>query len=219
MDWLDPGLSQQEAKQVYQAFKENDPYGGGDFLRTYYFLDKAFNGIDQEINAIAIVINVIRQHLANNEPAVVSFNAENLNDEIIEHAIVRLIHLGVIDSYFKDYNRQCFEVDIVPAWMEIGGEPVALALYLSQRYENYVRRYQLIVDADVINKIASANASRSEAYTIAAKTMVEFIYQHIEKRRRHATRQMLELTRTGVANPIDMRERLLNYLQVSLRYT
>ncbi len=220
---LDPGLSQQEARQVYQEFKQKDPYGGGDFLRTYYFLDKSFNGVDNEIKAIAAVIMVIREHLGRNELPIVPFTMVNditvYYESSVEHAIVRLIHLGVIDSYFKDYNRSCFEVDIVPAWMEIGGEPVALALYLSQRYENYVRRYQLVVDADVINKIASANASRSAAYTIAATTMVEFIYQHIEKRRRHATRQMLELARTGVANPIDMRERLLNYLQVSLRYT
>jgi len=60
---LDPGLSQQDAKQVYQNYTSKNRYGGGDFLRTYYFLDNTFNGVDIEINTITAVINVICQYL------------------------------------------------------------------------------------------------------------------------------------------------------------
>src|SRR3546814_15089924 len=49
--------------------------------------------------------------------------------------------------------------------------------------------------------------------------MMAFVYQQIERQRRAATRAMLEIARIGAVSSDQMRARLLNYLQASVRFT
>src|SRR3546814_14661166 len=49
--------------------------------------------------------------------------------------------------------------------------------------------------------------------------MMAFGYQQIERQRRAAARAMLEIARIGAVSSDQMRARLLNYLQASVRFT
>lgn len=58
-----------------------------------------------------------------------------------------------------------------------------------------------------------------DVYDAAASQMMIFVYEQLERQRRAATRAMLEIARIGLKDSVQMRKRLLNYLQVSARFT
>lgn len=222
-DLLSPEHNHEQAKEIYRAYVADKPYGGGDFTRTFYFQDKSFAGLDEEAAAIYKVARTLHGLLKNGKDSLVPFDtadASNAEERALktEQAIVRLIHLGVADGYIKDYRARLFEVEVNPDWAEIRVQKSQLAQYFAANFRAFVGRYALRVDDAAAVAIASADTLET-IYSTAARKFMEFVYSNIESQRRVSTRAMLELARIGLEQPDEMRVRLLNYLQVSLRYT
>jgi ATP-dependent DNA helicase RecQ len=224
---LDPGRSVSEVRRMYREFVAKNPWGGGDFIRTFYFWDKAYQGIESDAQAICQTVEVLLQRIESGGELVVPFEpADDGGDEDesraegglrVEFALVRLTHLGVVDGYLKDYRSRTFEVQVREEWL-LERSADRLGPFLATHVDKFARRYQVIVD-DQIGRPIVESTTDSERYQQAALAIMRFLYEHIERGRRQATRQMLELARAGADNPQAMRQRLLNYLQVSRFYT
>jgi ATP-dependent DNA helicase RecQ len=144
---------------------------------------------------------------------------QNWNDEkSLEYAIVRLIVLGVVRDYVKDYNGKKFELELAPEWEACRGDVDALREYLALHFQSYVRRYRVRRTGNGEQKIRDAETVE-DAENAAASGLVNYVYNQIERERRQASRQMLELARKGVTNADAFRRELMLYLQVSERFT
>jgi len=94
-----------------------------------------------------------------------------------------------------------------------------LAGYIAENYRSFIARYQVLPPSEEVSNLRECRNDPANLYLLATQLLMKFVYSQIERRRRTATRQMVELCRIGASSADEMRERLLNYLQVSLRYT
>jgi len=225
---LDPGASIDEAKKVYKEFTDKHSFQGGDFIRTFYFHQNSFSGPEEEANVIIKLLQELRRRISSESALTLEYYPENPDDhdssdawrseKNMEYGIVRLIILGVVRDYTKDYNKKQFDLLLDPDWESIQGDPDALAEYYSGRFREYAHRYQTYLKAQGEELILSA-VTIQEIEVATAEAIVGFVYEQIERKRRQASRQMLELARVGAKDQELFRERLNHYLQVSEKFT
>jgi ATP-dependent DNA helicase RecQ len=219
---LDPGQSHEDVMALYRKATEKDPYGGGDFLRTFYFHGQSFQGMEPAVAATYQVVRHLHNAIAAGEDLIVPFDLGDnlkLGEKDVEYGIVRLIHLGVVAGYIKDYNRNLFRINPTGEWLRLRKSPQQLAAYLAEHFALFVRRYHLIGGTRQVDAILAEGTSLQGLYDSASRQMMSFVYQQVERQRRAATRAMLEIARIGAVNGEQMRARLLNYLQASVRFT
>ena len=225
---LDPGASIEEAKRVYKEFTEKHSFQGGDFIRTFYFHQKSFSGPEKEAKVIIKLLQEVRSRISSESALTFEYAPESPDEDAssdawhseknLEYGIVRLIVLGVVRDYTKDYNKKQFDLLLAPDWEAVLDDPDALAEYYSGHFRQYAHRYQTYLKAQGEEQIlASVTIQEIEAAT--AKAIVSFVYEQIERKRRQASRQMLELARVGAKDQELFRERLNHYLQVSEKFT
>jgi ATP-dependent DNA helicase RecQ len=179
---LDPGLSVSEVRRIYREFLEENPWGGGDFIRTFYFWDKAYQGIETDAQAICQTVDVLLERIDSGKELLIPFkSADDGGDEDearadgglrVEFALVRLTHLGVVDSYLKDYRARAFEVKVREEWLSERSANT-LGWYLSAHVDTFARRYQVIVD-DGIGRTIVDSITDSERYRKAALAIMRF---------------------------------------------
>lgn len=226
---LDPGASINEAKEIYKAFIDKHPYQGGDFIKTFYFHQNSFSGPEEEAKVITRLLKELRRRIASDSALVLEYipdspdldpNGSNAwrYEKNQEYGIVRLIILGVVRDYTKDYNKKQFELSLEPGWEEGLDDPDFLAGYYADQFRIYAHRYQTYLRAHGEEQIRAA-ATIQEIEDATALAIVNFVYEQIERKRRQASRQMLELARVGAKDQEAFRERLNNYLQVSEKFT
>ena len=226
---LDPGASIDEVRKIYQDFTDKNKFQGGDFIRTFYFHQKTFSGPDEEVKVIALLLSEIRRRIASDNALVLDYIPDNLDDDIegpnawrteknIEYGLVRLIILGVVGDYTKDYNKKQFHLLLAAEWEAIKDIPQSLAEYYTEQFRKYAQRYQRYIRARGEEQILTA-VKITEIEAATAKAVVDFVYEQVERKRRQASRQMLEFARVGVNNPAQFREKLNLFLQVSEKFT
>lgn len=219
---LDPGRKHEEVMEEYRKVIEKDPYGGGDFFRTFYFHGQAFQDMEGAVQATYQVVKHLHNAIAAGEDTVVPFSLSGtqvLGEKDVEYGIVRLIHLGVVSGYLKDYNKSIFRLDVTDEWIGIRRSRAELSEYLARQFAGFVRRYHLVGGAEQVDLVRVQTRSLAELYEAVSRQMMTFVYQQVERQRRAATRAMLEIARIGVVSGEQMRARLLNYLQASVRFT
>ena len=140
------------------------------------------------------------------------------DEKQLEYAIVRLILLGVIKDYVKDYNGKTFELVLSRDWESCRDDTSALRDYMVSHFEGYVRRYQVRLNGYGETGIHRSNTIE-DIERATATALVKYVYDQIERKRRQASRQMLELARKGVSDPDAFREELMLYLQASEKFT
>lgn len=226
---LDPGASIEEARQAYQSFLDAHQYQGGDFVRTFFFHQNAFSGPEHEARVIVELLREIRRLISNDRAIVLGFIPEDpfrehtahnawRSERSMEYGVVRLILLGVVRDYTKNYSAKQIELSIESEWEVIRDEPDALSGYLSEQFRAYAQRYQTSLLTPGQELILAGTKIR-EIEAGAADALVNFVYEKVERKRRQASRQMLELARIGVTDPLVFRERLTHYLQASEKFT
>lgn len=219
---LDPGRRHEEVMDEYRKATEADPYGGGDFLRTFYFHGQAFQDMEGAVQATYQVVRYLHNAIAADEDTVVPFSLtgrQTLDEKDLEYGIVRLIHLGVVSGYLKDYNRKVFRVEVTGEWLKIRSSRAELSEYLARQFAAFMRRYHLVGRAEQVDFVRAQIGSLAGLYEAVSRQMMTFVYQQVERQRRAATRAMLEIARIGAVSSEQMRARLLNYLQASVRFT
>ncbi len=192
---LDPGASLDEARSAYQKFQQKGgEFSGGDFIRTFFFHDKTFVGPDEDIKALAQTIIRIRESVGKSGRVVIKFgDDENISSE---YAIIRLILLGVIEDYTNDYRLHTLEPSLREDWLAVRDNPQELARDYAYHFREYAQRCQ--ISSRIEGEEAILSAGTTEAVERAAITsIVNYVYSQIERKRRQALRQMLELARTG----------------------
>ena len=214
---LDPGASLDQARSAYQKFQQSKKFAGGDFIRTFFFHDKTFVGPSIDIKAAVNAIAQIRESVDKNRSAVIKFGGddENLSNE---YAIVRLILLGVVDDYTKDYRLHTLKPSLREDWLAARDNPQELASHYANHFRQYAKRYQISPRIEGEEEIR-VGVTTAEVERAAITAIVNYVYSQIERKRRQASRQMLELARTGVKDADALRRDLLLYLQVSEKFT
>jgi RecQ family ATP-dependent DNA helicase len=200
----------------------------GDAIRNTYFLTSNFLGRAVEQ---AVLTHVVTKILVPRLPAYrgdrisiewafsalpAALLASQGNREISaeaktvaqEKALYRLLLVGALADYAKDYSRKCFILDL-PAQ-----EPSVLYTALERYLKRYATEYEL-------RQFLPPNRSSDwgQAALDCSMAMVKYVYETIEKRRRRAMGQMLQVARDAVRQPANgeasFRQQLLAYLEES----
>ena len=236
---LDPGVDIDEAKAVYEEYIKKNKYSGGDFIRTFYFHQNSFSGPEGEINDLILLLADIRKKLEASSTLNFPYIQSQLEDtaspyemedtaspaEILmserrlEYAIVRLIILGVIRDYSKDYKAHKFELLLHNEWEAIRDDILNLSVYSTGKFSAYVQKYRVSAESRKAQEFIQQATSIQELELRIATSMVEYVYDQIERRRRTASRQMLELARKAVVDEDGFRQALILYLQASEKFT
>ena len=172
-----------------------------DIVRSLWFHSKSFPGKSEDVNAIMGVVNKLGD-AERGGIALLEWSDDNDKNRL-EHAICRLVTLGVVRNYAVIHSNRQLEVHATGAQVE----------ELCDAFVAYVSSYQRRLGELQRKRLESAASSRTynECLTDLALSLVEFIYDHIEQARRRALSEMLEATRTGRGE--DLRRRILEYLQ------
>lgn len=172
-----------------------------DIVRNLYFHTKSFKGKEQDVASIMEVVNLLGDTQAGGI-AYVTWNGEE-DKKRLEHAICRLVILGVVGNYSVIHRGNTLEVHATGARVE----------ELCNAFVAYVSSYQRRLGELQRERLASAvrTLTYNEFLNHLASELVAFIYDHIEQARRRALSEMLEATRTGRGE--DLRRRILEYLQ------
>jgi ATP-dependent DNA helicase RecQ len=224
---LDPGVDINEAKAVYAEYTKKNKYSGGDFIRTFFFHQNSFSGPEDEIKVLLNLLTDIRRKLAKsstlNFPYIPDTSSDKtpnqgefgMQERSLEYAIVRLIILGVVRDYSKDYKANKFELQLNNDWVQVRDDILNLSVYLVGNFSAYVRKYKVSAESKKSQEYIQESLSIEDLELRTATSMVDYVYDQIERRRRTASRQMLELARKAVVDPEGFRLALLFYLQAS----
>ncbi len=172
---------------------------------------KIFGGILQFINPALAALN-----LSVNLPFIINYIGQNggltLNDVpgdpghngYVERGIYRLVILGIINDYTKDYNAQVYTVELNQL----------TDTQIIENVRSYVKNYksQAYVDQveNNIRNIVLPNNQDSIFYK-AIYYLIEFIYNEIERKRRNALREFIRVLRLGSENITRFREEMDTY--------
>lgn len=228
---LAPSANIDVARRAYLEHTAKNKFGGGDFIRTFFFHQNSFLGPEHECRHIVLVLGSIRKALTDGGSIIFQYKSSGgtvddvrtasnglQEEKDLEYATVRLIILGVVEDYVKDYNGKTLALTLSPRWIEIRNDVAALAAYYGDHFRHYVQKYQVNIEAKGERKILEAH-STSEIEKETASAIVTYVYEQVERKRREATRQMLGLARKAAVDKEGFRQDLMLYLQVSEKFT
>ena len=218
---LSPGTDIDEARKLYEGLSRSTPVG--DFLTTFFFHASRFTGVDAEVSNAVQGLNAIEHRLDEGDSVVLKYDSSKLSTNWnaqapLEYTLVRLIHLGVVADYTKNFNAKTFEVTVSPEWNAARSSETKYRELFIEKFESYVKRYETRRVAPLLEGLNAALTSK-EIEAAALKAIITYLYSQIERRRRTSTRTMLELVRAGVSDIHEARKRLLFYLQASDKFT
>lgn len=192
-----------------------------DAQRRIHFQNLNFPGYEIEKKIFGGVLQFINPALAAQNPLVdlpfiINYNGINgnltLNDVpgdpnhngYVERGIYRLVILGIVQDYTKDYNNQVYNVILNHLADDelIGKVKSYVSNYKSQAFVDQVE--------DKIRNIVLPNNGNSNLYK-SIYYLIEFIYNEIERKRRNALREFIRVLRLGSENINRFREELDTY--------
>lgn len=195
-----------------QNIEDND-----DISRVLYFHVKSFKGVQFELERVSEIVKIF---FANGELAdqivIIKCGRDEENNSLdnIQRALQRLLVLGIVSDYTVDYSSK--EIYANPGKCD--------ETSISFNYANYVRGYN---EGRVITEIARLNAAIgnikgsgmdivAEYIVAAAKVLIEFIYDTIEKGRRRGLREMIKVAEAALSSSDqdhEVRMRIVRYFE------
>ncbi len=125
--------------------------------------------------------------------------------QALEKAIYRLLVIGAVDDYAKDYTGRKFIVYLIRRSLE----------ELNERFREYLSRYATEGESRRYFPEVQPR-SYEEAVRVYAHKVVDFVYDRIERHRRRAMWEMLQAARDAVNLGVGkFREQLINYMSES----
>lgn len=175
-----------------------------DITRALFFHN--FEGVESEMSVIDLVIGKLGDANRRTETKLI---VERDNMKAVERAVHRLVVLGVIEDYTIDYSHNEFNITL----SGIDKEDVLSS------YESYVAGYNRgNVQEQSRRLLAHIHKTHLDFVRAACRTLVEFIYDTIEKGRRRALREMFLLAEKAVRETdcdTLLRAGILRYLESS----
>ena len=202
-------------KTLKEKYKKNERVYPDDIIRQLYFHVNNFPGIDEELNQIRSVINDIEKsnkQLVNHKKTEIPRSKTSNENKDIEKAIHRLVRIGFVDDYQVDYGSSKFIVHSAP--FDLDSSIDKLLDYIGSAQPGVINVYKNKLD-DVKSTATNDN---KETIILLSKNLIEFTYEVIEKGRRTALKQMVELARSCYQNS-EIRERILEYLTEGPQFT
>lgn len=201
----------------------------GDAIRNTWFLTQNFLGREVEKRVVRHVVTQalepkLATHLGDSHPVEVSFLElpEDLfppsggkpvggdtRTTALEKALYRLLLVGAVADYQKDYKKRRFLVDLTA--VEEG--------HVYEQLQSYLRRYATEYEAREFLP-QQRRAGWGGAACACAAALIDYIYATVAKRRRRAIGQMLQTARDAARGGAPgsnerFREQLLAYLEES----
>lgn len=191
-----------------------------DPLRNLWFLQNSFLGKDKDKSIINYVWNYIASNLLSKgdrlrielpfdflpDEFFKGENSSDLKQQNLEKAIYRLLVIGAIDDYAKDWTKKTFIVSIIRRSVE----------ELHKHFEEYLKRYATEGEVQRYLLKVRHRDSYVESVIEYSHQVVEFVYDRIERRRRRAIWEMLQAVRDAEKLGIQsFREQLNNYMTES----
>lgn len=207
---LSPTSSRDDVASIVEAVKFN---GQDDVVRNLYFHKETFTGqnvdiectkclireigIDGTTGRATVPFNLLERGRANAEP-----------EKVLEQGLQRLVTVGAVSDYTRDYARRTFTVD------RSGADKTELIRQIGF----YVATYQK-QRADEVTQAARQWLALpyDEFVQRLVARLVSFVYEVVERGRRQALSEMLRIVRRARTNA-DIRREILRYLEHS-RYT
>jgi len=177
-----------------------------DIDRQMFFHKEAFAGVEAELEYINKVLEKLK---ISSEPQAYhrKFAVTAIERKKYEKALHRLVVLGVASDYTLDYANNEFGVQV----SGIGYDDIV------EHYKAYVRGYNVGRVGRELDKIRNLDRSDQNIFIQEmSKTLIEFIYDTVEKGRRKALVEMWGLAKEAAKakNQDDtIRERVLRYFE------
>ena len=167
-----------------------------------YFHRNNYPGVDADHNTLRDVLDKLPD-LGIRQEAKIAWNMPK-GQERREHAIHRLVVLGVVGAYEVDWSNKTFTLDLRPA----------SATTVVERYLNYVKRQRIQrVESECRKARCFETVPLRDAVLGCGRLLLAFVYKVIAGSRRRALDEMLLAARETQADPNkDFRQRILAYL-------
>ncbi len=180
-----------------------------DVLQALWFHTQAFKGVEQEAQDVARLVNGLRS-IGESGTDVTSWRAAKHDGEkVIERALHRLVILGVVHDYTVGHSRKEFRM-ILGRINHAG---------IADHAWRYIAEYQRPLADNLRDELLRLRDQPMRDYTIAAaRKIIEFVYDHVEKSRRRALYEMLEAARSAASSANSdqvLRGRILRHLEWS----
>lgn len=204
----------ERTRELVRKVRSNEQ---SDVLHNIWFLQNSFLGKDNDKRILDYVWKHVSKHLPPREgdrarvelsfdllPKGLLPRREDLH-QALEKAIYRLLVVGAIEDYEKDWRGHKFILSIVR-------HPIN---ELQRRFREYLSRYA--TEGEIKRYLPEA---KPQTYDAAVKIytyqVVEFVYERIERRRRRAMWEMLQACRDAVQlGMTKFREQLTSYMAES----
>ena len=197
---IDPSADLSELRRRF-AVADKNPSIRDDVTSAMWFHLETFAGSEQDVEDIEDILN--RIDLGSRNELTWSDDKDKRRKE---HAIIRLLKLGVIRDYQIEFGSHKLIVDSEP--LEFGRCRAKLLEYIQTAQPARSKIF-----AELLKAIRPSSPSKNALNL--ARLLIEFTYDVIERSRRRMIQESVLLARSS-RNDAEIRMRLLDYLQEGL---
>lgn len=197
---LSPNTSAEAVRRQIKEIKWDD---ADDVTRALAFQSNAFPGVEEEKAKTVSVLDQIENVKTKSNQAFITKKGQNRSD--VEKGFHRLFILGVVDDYTINYANNEFTLRITGASKQD----------IIESYERFVRGYsqdRAIQERQKSEKHIDFEHNQFIHYVIGL--LISFVYDVIEKGRRRALYEMMQVT-TEHKSDKAIRKRILDYLEAT----
>ena len=199
----DPDLALDELRERFEKV-DGDRQTGDDVTRALWFHLQAFSGASREVGTVEALIDEIGD-LSSSRRREIPYGDDG-DKKRKERAIYQLLKLDVVHDYEIDFGGKKFLIHTNAFNLDRCRE--RLVEYVRAATPGKVRAF--------MRRTNAIDPDGPRAATLAlTRMLVEFTYDEIERSRRRAIMEAVQLARHA-ASDSDIRRRLLNYLQEGL---
>ena len=189
-----------------QKYEKNQRVNPDDITRQLFFHINNFPGVQDELNEINLLLNEIGDLKQSNHTEL---PRNNENGKNVEKGIHRLVRIGFVNDYEVDYGSSKFIIYSRGFDFDLCKD--RLLDYIQTAQPGVIKFYN-----DKVDKIVNEVDPRKTILSLS-KILIEFTYDVIEKGRRTALKQMINLARASTQDS-DIRERILAYLSEGVSF-
>ena len=200
---IDTSVDLDELERRFRA-ADRDRSVGDDVTSAMWFHLKTFSGPEAEIRVVESVLSELSD-LSTPQRYQLAWDGDD-DKRRKEHAIVRLLRVGVLRDYEVEFGSARLTVQTEPFNFERCRQKLLDYVQTAQPHRSNEFRKKL--DAVV------TRGPHSDALALA-RLLIEFTYDVIERSRRSKTRESVLLARSAQSDA-EIRTRLLDYLQEGL---
>ena len=199
---LDPALDLEGLRRIKKE-KASDRKTDDDITRILFFHLQSFSGETNELYLIDLLMKQIRP-FDNIKTIEIPFWKDEDEEKGQEKAIYRLVKIGVINDYEKEWGSKLYRIYLNA--FDLGHCKNHLLEYVEASQPGRLKVFREELDNIVAPEDIEA------CIKLLAKMLINFTYDQIERSRRRSILESIQLGRNAKTNS-EIRVRILSYLQ------